>query len=324
MQPDILKTALAKQPYLVLDGGLASELVNAGYDLRHPLWTGKILSECPEAIRKTHLDYLHAGANIIITSSYQLSFIRNPASGFSPREIEKLLKKSVVVAKDVVAEYLNAFGNHPLTIKPMVAASLGSYGACLADGSEYCGRFGLSIRELAEFHKPRIAALIESNPDLIAFETLPDARETEALASLIQSNPYPCWFTFSCADEKTIHDGTSIRDVVSIASSCSATLAAGINCTPPSLITSLIHEIRPSLNGREIVVYPNSGETWNHTKHSWSMGKEQESDFPAETWFEAGARLVGGCCRTGPAEIAEIKKTLSRISQSAPDSPSIN
>jgi homocysteine S-methyltransferase len=82
--------------------------------------------------------------------------------------------------------------------------------------------------------------------------------------------------------------------------------AIGINCTSPKYIPALIHEAK-IVTTKPILVYPNSGETYNAAKNDWngdpvfhSFGEE------ARTWYEAGARLIGGCCRTTPEDIRVI------------------
>ncbi|PHU21815.1 Selenocysteine methyltransferase [Capsicum chinense] len=317
--------------YAVVDGGLATELERHGADLNDPLWSAKCLVTSPHLIRRVHLDYLEAGANIIISASYQATLQGFESKGISRDEGEALLKRSVEIAREARNIYNDRatkgswddFGDG-LKRKPvLVAASVGSYGAYLADGSEYSGIYGdaITVKTLKDFHRRRVQVLANSGADLIAFETTPNKIEAQAYAELLEEEDIriPAWFSFSSKDGTNVVSGDSIVECASIADSCKQVVAIGINCTPPRYIKGLIQLIR-KVTSKPILVYPNSGETYDGDKKEWVVSKGiAEEDFVSyvDKWCEAGVSLVGGCCRTTPNTIRAISKVLSSRSLSS-------
>ena len=295
------------QPALVIDGALATELERRGYDLRDNLWSAKILLEQPEAIQQIHYDYFKAGADCAITASYQAT-----VEGFAKRGLEEqaaiaLIQKSVKLAIAARDEFWIDESNRVGRIKPFVAASVGPYGAFLADGSEYGGNYGLTEKELMDFHRPRMKALIEAGADMLACETIPCLIEAQAIAKLLKEFPNTtAWISFSARDEQHISEGQVFADCVQALTDQPQITAIGINCTSPKYIPALIREAKQVTN-KPILVYPNSGEHYDATKSDWDGHPVYESfGEEAKEWYEAGARLIGGCCRTSPEDIQVI------------------
>ncbi|XP_059649466.1 homocysteine S-methyltransferase 2-like [Cornus florida] len=313
--------------YAVIDGGFATELERHGANLNDPLWSAKCLISSPHLVRRVHLDYLEAGANIIISASYQATLQGFEAKGLSREEGEALLRRSVEIAREALDIYRDRGakiswdvlenGNIMKQRPVLIAASVGSYGAYLADGSEYSGIYGdsVTLETLKDFHRRRVQILAESGADLIAFETTPNRLEAKAYAELLEEDDIkiPAWFSFSSKDGTNIVSGDSLLECASIAHSCKQVVAVGINCTPPRFIHGLIQSIR-KVTSKPILVYPNSGETYNADRKEWvqTTGVADE-DFVSYVgkWFDAGASLVGGCCRTTPNTIRAISKVLS-------------
>ncbi|CAL9122738.1 unnamed protein product [Musa textilis] len=308
----------------VIDGGLATELEANGADLNDPLWSAKCLISSPHLIRKVHLAYLEAGAHVIITSSYQATIQGFKSRGFSPEESEDLLRRSVEIAREArdifYNDCLRGYGGHSDIKKRtvLVAASIGSYGAYLADGSEYSGHYGkdVTIENLKDFHRRRLEVLAEGGADLIAFETIPNKLEAQAYAELLEEANIriPAWFSFNSKDGVNVVSGDSLTECVSIADSCKRVVAVGINCTPPRFIHGLILSIK-KVTKKPILIYPNSGERYDADKKEWvvSTGFTNE-DFVSyvQVWHEAGACLIGGCCRTTPKTIRGISLALQK------------
>ena len=150
---------------LLLDGGLSNELERQGCNLNQKLWSAKLLESNPEAIILAHLIYLESGAGCIITSSYQATLPGFMAIGYDMHSARGLILKSVQLAEEARSRFLSL---NPRASKPLIAASIGPYGAYLADGSEYRGDYVISDQELADFHKPRINLLDNSTADILA------------------------------------------------------------------------------------------------------------------------------------------------------------
>jgi homocysteine S-methyltransferase len=302
-----IASILDHYPALVIDGALATELERRGCDLNDNLWSAKILLEQPEIIKQVHLDYFKAGADCAITASYQATIEGFAKRGLIESEAIALIQKSVKLAIEARDEFWAEEANRVGRSKPFVAASVGPYGAFLADGSEYRGNYGLSEKELMDFHRPRMQALIEAGVDMLACETIPCLIEAQAIAKLLQEFPnITAWISFTARDEKLVSEGQVFADCVKQLEDHPQIAAIGINCTFPKYISALIREAK-KMTKKPILVYPNSGETYDAAKNDWkgdpvlhSFGKE------AREWYDAGARLIGGCCRTTPEDIRVI------------------
>ncbi|SEC73673.1 homocysteine S-methyltransferase [Streptomyces melanosporofaciens] len=304
-----LATALERGP-LVLDGGLSNQLEAQGCDLSDALWSARLLADDPGQIEAAHIAYARAGARVLITSSYQATYEGFAHRGVGHEEATSLLRRSVELARTgaerAAAERATAGdrATDDQAAEPVwVAASVGPYGAMLADGSEYRGRYGLSVAELARFHRPRIEALAAAGPDALALETVPDADEAAALLSAVEGCGVPVWLSYSVAGETT-RAGQPLRDAFALAAGVDQVIAVGVNCCEPGDADRAV-EIAADITGKPVVVYPNSGEEWDATARSW-RGRATFDPGRVTAWRDAGARLIGGCCRVGPERIAEL------------------
>lgn len=304
---------LAQQGFLVLDGGLASELEHLGMDLNDPLWSAKVLMEQPEAIVQVHQSYLQAGADLIITASYQASYPGLMKRGLSDGEIDRLLQQSIVLAKKARDAFMiSELGQD--RIRPLVAASVGPYGAFLANGSEYSGNYGVDRATLIAFHAPRLAQFVEAAPDLLAFETIPSLEEAEVLLELLGSYPgQQAYLSYSCRDGQHLSSGEPFQAGVRLANQQTQIIAVGINCTAPEWISALLTEAvgRTDL---PLLVYPNRGESWDAAQKCWIPGSAGASvQDSVGAWHQLGAKLIGGCCRVRPTDIQAIRQALQAI-----------
>jgi homocysteine S-methyltransferase len=300
-------TILNDYPALVIDGALATELERRGCDLKDDLWSARILLEQPEIIKQVHLDYFKAGADCAISASYQATVDGFARRGLSKSEATWLIRKSVHLAMEARDEFWSDPANRIGRAKPFVAASVGPYGAFLADGSEYRGDYGLSETELIDFHRPRLRALIEAKADILACETIPCLIEAQAIAKLLEEFPdTTAWFSFSARDEKHVSEGQAFADCVRQLEDHPQIAAIGINCTSPKYVASLIGDAS-RVTEKPVLAYPNSGETYSAETNDWNGDPVVDSfGEQAREWYEAGARLIGGCCRTKPEDIRVI------------------
>lgn len=287
---------LAADRPVVIDGGLATQLESQGCDLNNPLWSASLLISEPEQIVAAHRAYLDAGAQIIISASYQAIE-------------EQLIAAATSLALRARDEFV---AENPTALVPLVAASVGPYGAVRSDGSEYTGNYDKSRDELLEFHRARIAQLDASQVDVLACETIPSMDEASALSELLGDVSTPAWVSFSCRDGESISDGTPIESAAGIFAEHPAVRAVGVNCTSPQYILSLIDRIKRAAPNMPVLVYPNSGELFNADNKTWS-GTTSAADWErvAQQWSAAGAKIIGGCCRTGPEHIAALGRGSS-------------
>lgn len=310
-KPRDLVTRLRLGAVLVLDGGLATELERLGLDLRDELWSARALLERPELVTAVHQSYLRAGADVITTASYQATPHALRKRGLSDADVREMLLRSVHLATDARDRFWTPELERAGRERPLVAASIGSYGAYLANGAEYCGDYALGESELAQFHRERFEVLAASAADVLAFETVPSRVEARALARLVAERPGTvAWLSFSGRDAQHIADGTRIAECAAELESVAGVIAVGVNCTAPHLVESLLRELR-SATRKPLVAYPNSGESWNAHDRAWSGHAGGSEVFAlAPRWIDAGARLIGGCCRTRPNDIARLRELL--------------
>lgn len=308
-----LSAALESGRTLIADGALATELEARGCNLDDPLWSAKVLLEQPALIRDVHRDYFEAGANIATTASYQATPRGFAARGMAEEEALELVELSVGLADEARREHLM---EHPGAGPLLVGGSVGPYGAYLADGSEYRGDYNLTPGEFEEFHAPRVAALVKAGVDFLAFETLPSFAEAEALLALSREHGVDTWFSFSLRDGGHISDGTPLAAVAQLVDGQPHVAAVGVNCVPLDLVGPALTALGRHTD-KPLVVYPNSGETYDAATKTWGQASEGRGGAAgggasgslaarAGEWQQAGARILGGCCRTTPRDITEL------------------
>ena len=291
----------------VLDGGMASELEYMGAEINGPLWSAHVLEDAPDKILAVHRAYLEAGADCIETASYQVSRMGYAEFGLAPQRADIALLHAVSLARTAASEV----SDRPV----LVAVSLGPYGAALHNGAEYHGNYDCTHDAVVAFHRERIEVLAGlRGGEVLAFETLPSLEEARAIGEAL--SPFPelaAWFTFTCPDSHHVAHGELLRDCAAYAASLPQTVAIGVNCVRPALVTPLIAELRAA-STKPVIVYPNSGEGWNAQSRSWT-GTSDPQAFGAKAgeWFSLGAQIIGGCCRTRPQHIRQVAEAAARV-----------
>ena len=291
----------------MLDGGLATELEARGHDLSDALWSARLLRDDPAAIEAVHASYLGAGAEVLVTASYQASAAGFARLGVGEEEAARLLAGSVELARRARERAGGAAD------PALVAASVGPYGAMLAGGEEYTGDYGdLGEADLARFHARRLRALLRAGPDCVACETIPRADEAAVLARLLDELDAPdAWISFSCRDGRTTSHREPIEEAVTAATTSPRVVAVGVNCTAPEHVEELLRRAR-AVTDLPLVAYPNNGRTWDAAARCWTeAGTAALPERAVHAWVAAGARLVGGCCGLGPDAVAGVARALA-------------
>ncbi|KAK1301339.1 Homocysteine S-methyltransferase 1 [Acorus calamus] len=307
----------------VIDGGFATQLENCGAKIDDPLWSAVCLIREPDLIKEVHLQYLEAGADIIVTSSYQATIPGFLSKGMSIEQAESLLQRSVKLAVDARDSFWKVVQNVPGNDynRALVAASIGSYGAYLADGSEYSGYYGpdIDLDKLKDFHRRRLQILVNAGPDLLAFEAIPNKIEAQACVELLEEEniQIPSWICFSSVNGEHASSGESFKECLDVLNKSEKVKVVGINCSPPQFMENLISKFR-GLTKKAIAIYPNSGEVWDGRAKRW-LPSECFDDEKFKTfvlrWHKLGASLIGGCCRTTPSTIRAVSKVLKDRTQ---------
>ena len=294
-----LRDEIQRRPVL-LDGGLSTTLELLGHDISGDLWSARLLKDNPSAIADAHQAFFDAGAEVATTATYQATFAGFESHDIGAAETALLMRRGVRVAREVAA----GIGR-----PAWVAASIGPYGAMLADGSEYHGQYGLTVKQLREFHRPRIDVLAGAGADVLAFETLPCAPEVEAVLAEVSGSGVDAWLSVSI-DGANTRAGEALADVFAMTREVDELIAVGINCSSPSDATAAVAAAHTS--GHPVVIYPNSGEGWDAVGRQWVPAGHEEaaSHWPVRDWVTDGAHLIGGCCRVSPDDIANLAATL--------------
>jgi homocysteine S-methyltransferase len=326
MDAALFRAALASGVPLVLDGGLATQLEAQGCDLSDALWSARLLIEEPDAITAAHLAFFRAGARVATTASYQATFEGFARRGIDRAGAEALVRRSVDLAVEARRRHVEerALAGRPAaTVGPLfVAASVGPYGAMLADGSEYRGRYGRTVEALRDFHRDRLHVLADTPADVLAIETIPEVEEAAALGSLMgelsaERPGAAAWISFSCADGAHLRSGAPVEEAIGAIGASAGIVAVGINCTPPEFAEELVGRLRAATS-LPIVVYPNSGEGWDAMARRWTGAVAGRVDAAAAArWRTAGATLIGGCCRVTPGQVADLAFGLAPASSGA-------
>ena len=291
------KYPFVHEPFTVLDGGLSTALELLGADISGPLWTSRTVIEDPGLLERAHRSFVEAGAEIISTASYQCGRPQFEECGLTEHEARLALFATTTIARRAV-EGTNA----------VVAASVGPYGASLANGSEYHGRYGVAWEKVEDYHRDKLAILVDSGADLIAVETIPLADEALLIAEILEElGAPPAWFSFGFLDETQTYGLDPVDKAVLAVAGYADLVGIGMNCTHPNCVGALLASMHDLVPDIPLVVYPNHGRDWDADNRCW-IGEPQalSSVDSLRTWHDLGARFIGGCCGVGPADIAEL------------------
>ncbi len=288
--------AFTREPFALIDGGLSTVLEEMGEQPAGLLWTAAALVDRPQVLTEAHRRYVDAGADVIITASYQASEPGFVAAGLSATEARRALAATTAVARAAQPAF--------------VASSVGPYGAYLGDGSEYTGVYAASWPEVRAFHRQRLAVLVDTAPDLFAIETIPSLAEAEIVVDELRAlTDAPAWLTFSCRDAENTCAGDAFGAAAGVVAP--AVSAVGVNCTAPKFVLPLLQSASVSV---PFVAYPNHGAAWDGEHRCW-IGPTGGGELPGlvPSWLDAGARLIGGCCGVGTVGIAALARLRDEL-----------
>jgi homocysteine S-methyltransferase len=298
-------------PVHVLDGGLATELEARGFDLSDRLWSARVLVEAPAAIEAVHLAYFAAGATVATTASYQATVPGFAAAGLERAAALAAIARSVHLARSAREAHRDAVPPTPDGPDLLVAGSVGPYGAMLADGSEYRGDYDPGEATLREVHAPRMDALLDAGADMLAMETIPTVREAEVLVRLVEERGARAWLSYQCRDGATTAAGEPIETAAAVGEGAPGIVAVGVNCTAPRHLPELLARAAAATE-LPLIAYPNGGDDWDAQARRWVAADAGGAFDPATVagWSDLGAAWLGGCCGTGPSDIARLRAAM--------------
>ena len=293
-----------RDPFTVIDGGLSTALELLGADISGPLWTAQTVIDDPALLERAHRSFVEAGADIIATASYQCGTKQFESIGLSSKEARNALASTTTIARQAVEG-----------TSVVVAASVGPFGASLANGSEYNGRYGVEWQQVEDYHREKLAILVDSGADLIAIETIPLADEALLIAEILEElGAPPAWFSFGFADENQTYGLDAVDKAVLSIAGYADLVAIGMNCTHPRYVDSLLASMSELVSGIPLIVYPNHGREWDAVARCWTGDSILISSVETvRRWVDLGARLIGGCCGIGPEDIAHLGNLVSNF-----------
>lgn len=313
-----IRDVIRRRGALVIDGAMSTALEKLGMVLNDSLWSARALVANEDLVRQVHLDYFRAGANAAITDSYQATEAGFAARGFSCSDARRFIRRSAELAgeaRDLILAENRSLAREDL----LVAGAVGPYGAFLADGSEYTGRYALSRDEYARFHRMRIDALLEGGADVLAVETQPRFDEVSAVLSMIEDRDVTAWVTVTLNEAGTMPDGTPLAKLARELDANPHAAALGLNCVRREKVEAALAELAAHTD-KPLVVYPNSGEVYDPVTKTWGQGPHANRTWSTfvPKWRALGAACIGGCCRTLPGDVREISAILAQQAPSAP------
>ena len=283
--------AVAEGP-VVLDGGLATRLEARGHDLSDDLWSARLLLDDPDEIVGRARGLLRG---------------RGPGRdhGVVPGLVRGARRARGGPGRDQGAaapqRRAGAAGRRRGSPGRWVAASVGPYGATLADGEEYTGDYGLTVDELRAWHRPRLAALVEAEPDVLAWRR---SRAWPRWRRCWRRSPGTgarCWLSLTADGDRT-RRGEPLREAFAMARDVPEIVAVGVNCCTAATADVAVATAAGARASRSWSI-PTAARAGTARPATW-RGQSTFHPERVTAWVDAGARLVGGCCRVGPDEIA--------------------
>ncbi|PWE16431.1 homocysteine S-methyltransferase [Marinicauda salina] len=288
------------QNVTLLDGGMGQELMARWDRPATRLWAVDVLAERPDIVEAAHVDFLHAGAEVITLGAYPATPSRLAPAG---REAE---------FETLQANALRAAGRARDRAGPNARIA-----GCLPPlpGSYRPGERSTADVALEEYR--RIVEAQADGADLFICETLPSVEEARLATRAAREAGKPVWtaLTVDETDGRFLRSGSPVEDGAAAARAEGAEVVL-INCSPPEPVTTALDILLESgapagayANGFATVEPLTRGETVDSLETREDLGPDEYAAI-AMGWIEAGAHVVGGCCEVGPAHIAAIASRL--------------
>lgn len=286
--PDFLKRLQAKSPIL-MDGATGTELERRGADTSSPIWSALALLDSPALLKQIHLDYLEAGAEMLIANTFRTQRRTLDKLGMGDQAAQ-LTARAVSIAQSAVRKSGK---------QAFVAGSM----APLEDSyTPYDQPYAQFLAEHSEIANN----LASAGVDLLMIETMNTVKEAQAAAEAAQATGLPFGVSFVCDKQGNLISGEPLSTAVDAVSPFGPSFLS-INCTPtPSLHIAL--EALRAVTDLPIAVYGNADHTddfehWGESEATHPEGYAQH----AAQWLTSDVQLIGGCCGTTPEHIAAIR-----------------
>ena len=283
----------------LLDGSLSYPLENKGINLNTRLWTAQLLIDDPHILSEIHSNYVNCRVDYISTSSYQLSHDSLSQLGYSKKEIFKIFKRSVDLAKKAVDKK-----------EIEIVGSFGPFGTFLADGSEYTGNYKYDDFTIKNYHKKNFEIINHQKLDIILYETIPSLKEIIIISDVIKYSHKKFWISMTCNKNLKLRDNSSLKEACKILSELQNISVIGVNCIDPLITSDIIKKLK-DYSSKKILIYPNSGEKYNSYTKKWD-GESSINNKLIQDWISLSPDIIGGCCRVGYDKISKMRNVIDR------------
>ena len=308
---DFLQHLKAGKP-LILDGATGTELDRRGVDTSLPLWSARALITAPKVVRQIHVDYIHAGADIVTTNTFRTHRRTLTRAGIGARTRE-LTQLAAQLAREAASQ---------ADRKVFVAGSMSPLEDC------YSPDLVPPDAELRVEHREIAVDLADAGCDGLLVETMNSIREAVIAVEAAQSTGLPVLVSFVVGPDgqppdRVIVNSAAMHVPLRLLSGESITAAVHavkdlkpaaimVNCVPLAFIGDALEELRAA-RPIPIGLYANVGHADDTI--GWALTDDVQPEAYAEhaqRWIERGATIVGGCCGTSPAHIAALKQQIDK------------
>ena len=290
-----LKERLARREILIMDGGMGSEILQRGCATTLPLWSAEALLHQPQLVQQIHEDYLHAGAEVLITDTFRTTR-RAFAKVNMPSKATEMIHLACKLAQKAVERVRP---NHEVYIAGSIAPLEDCYSPELTPAEQ----------ELEKEHDEFIADLKEGGIDFLLFETMITSRETLSGLRAAARRALPFAVSFCCNDNLALLGGEALRNVITQIEPYHP-LFVGINCISVTSAQKLVKHLH-EITALPVAVYAQGHAILENTQADEEKSVERYMRA-AEQWVQDGAQVIGGCCGTTPAYIRGLAEILHK------------
>ncbi len=286
--------------FTLLDGGMGQELLKRSANPPSKLWSAQVLMDEPGIVEAVHLNYIKAGARVITLNSYSLTPERLERNGDVSR-FRELQAQAISIANSAREK-----GGVEVSLAGCLPPLVASYRPDVTPDFE----------ESLDTYR-QVVAEQRDHVDVFLCETLASEKEVRAATIAAVESGKPVWTAMTVLDG----DGTKLRSGESLENGIAAAKDAGaaavlVNCSWPESLTQSIPVLAgfslpfgAYANGFTSIEQLKPGGTVATLTARTDLGPSAYADH-VMSWVDQGATIVGGCCETGPAHIAELARRL--------------
>ena len=284
----------------ILDGGMGQELVARSTQPPNEMWSAKVLMNEADLVTQVHADYIRAGADMITINAYSATPERLKQYGHGDKflALQQAAIDCATKARDQLGRDVKITGCLP----PLFA----SYNPDL--NNDY---------DIALDLYSQIADAQTAGVDILLAETLGSLLEVRAAATALSGRGKPVWISMSLSEDTAtpaLRSGEALEEALAFLAQQDVD-AVLLNCSLPETISATMPTLAQAktpfgayANGFTAIKKLEMGDivAEKFSKRS-DLTPQGYANF-AQTWIDAGATLIGGCCEVGPVHITELSR----------------